>query len=348
MKIILKWIGISIVTLLVVCSIFLLITYTHNKYSVEKWLANPHPRGQLVNIGTHKLYATVKGMGSPTIILLAGGSAFSWGWWDIQDELAKTTRVISYDRSGYGWSEASPKAYSSKQVVTELHTLLQGLAIEPPYIVVGASMGGIYTKHFAKLYPEEVAAVVFVDPSAWDEKELRNPIYQQAVLKQSEKISLNEVTAKLGLFRFYADYLLSMHQVPEYLRSLGIEALSNSIQHKQFLKHFASLYRIDDRHYLNAPDGFPDIPVKVIIQDNEVTIKTAHKVGEINKTNPEQKVRAYLQAAKERQRKDYMTLSENSEWLIAEGSGHNIQFDRADLIIDTVNKMITKDNGNKR
>ncbi|WP_126456395.1 alpha/beta fold hydrolase [Sulfuriflexus mobilis] len=340
MKKFLKWIGITFVSLVILSGIFLVISYSYNKYTVQQWLKDPFSRGEMIDIGTHKLYAAVKGEGSPAVILIAGGNSFSWGWWDIQDELAKTTKVLTYDRAGYGWSEVSPEPYSSKQIVTELHTLLQKLAIDPPYIVVGASMGGIYTKHFAKLYPDEISGAVFVDPSARDEKKLRDPKYQQGVLRQSKKISRNEISAKLGLFRFYADYLLRMHKVPEFQRAFGVEALSNPIQHKQFSKHFSSLYRIDGNHYLNAPTGFPNVPVKVIVQDNEVTIKYAYEVDEINKGNPEQKVRAYLKAAKERQRQNYMTLSSNSEWVLAKGSGHNIQFDRPDLVISSVNKII--------
>ncbi len=48
-----------------------------------------------------------------------------------------------------------------------------------------------------------------------------------------------------------------------------------------FQRHFASLYKIDDNHYLNAPDDFPDIPVKVIVQDNEITIRDAIRNKEI-------------------------------------------------------------------
>jgi len=192
MKKFLKWTGIISVSLVILSGIFLLISYSYNKYAVEKWRENPKPPGQMINIGTYKLYATVKGGGSPAVILLPGEGAFSWGWWDIQDELAKTTKVVTYDRAGFGWSEASPEPYSSKQIVTELHALLQRLDIDPPYIVVRASMGGIYTKHFAKLYPKEVSGVVFIDPSAEEEEKLRDPKNQQAALKGSKKISRNE------------------------------------------------------------------------------------------------------------------------------------------------------------
>ncbi|MCW8814487.1 MAG: alpha/beta hydrolase, partial [Chlorobium sp.] len=144
MKRVFKKPGIVIGIFLVTVSLLLLSLFWYNSREVANWLNNPRPRGQLISIGSHKLYTTVKGEGSPTVILLPGMNAFSWGWWGIQDEISRTTMVITYDRAGYGWSEAAPEQYSSKQIVTELHTLLQRLQIDPPYILVGASMGGIY------------------------------------------------------------------------------------------------------------------------------------------------------------------------------------------------------------
>jgi len=333
-------IGIIIGLLLGTIALLLLTSFSYNKYTVNKWLKNPHPPGRLVSIGSHKLYTTVKGEGSPVVIILPGMNAFSWGWWEIQDEISKISKIVTYDRAGYAWSEASPEPYSSKQIVTELHTLLQRLKIEPPYILVGASMGGVYAKHFTKLYPSEVIGVVLADPSAWPERDIRDTAKQEAFALQSEKRSINEISAAFGVFRFFGRYLLRMLRIPELQMSLTLEALSNPIQHKNFQRHFASIYRIDDNHYLNAPEGFPDIPVKVIVQDNEITIRDAIRNKEIKGEKSEKKVREYLESTKERQRKDYMGLSENCQWILAEGSGHNVQYDRPDLIIKTISNLI--------
>ncbi len=340
MKRIFKKIGIIVVLLLVIVGLLSIASFSYNKYTVSKWLQNPHSTGRLVSIGSHKLYTTLKGEGSPAVIMLPGMNAFSWGWWEIQDEISKTSKVLTYDRAGYGWSEASPEPYSSKQIVTELHTLLQRLKIEPPYILLGASMGGVYATYFTKLYPSEVVGVVLADPSAPDEEKLRNPKIQQSVLRGREKLTINEIGAAFGVFRFFGRYLLRMHRIPDFQMSLALEALSNPIQHKNFQRHFASLYKIDDNHYLNAPDGFPDVPVKVIVQDTEITIRDAIRYKEIKGEKSEKKAREYLISTKERQRKDYMELSANCKWILAEGSGHNIQFDRPDLIVKTINDLI--------
>jgi len=312
--------------------------YNHNE--VERWLKNPQPPGQLISVGSHNLYTTVKGEGSPTVIILPGMNAFSWGWWGIQDEIAKTTRVVTYDRAGYGWSEAGPEPYSSKQIATELHTLLQRLQIDPPCILVGASMGGVYAKHYAKLYPDDVAGVIFADPSAWDETDLRSKAKQDAVAAQRESRTFNEVFASFGGFRFFGSYFLRMHRIPDSVMPLVLEALSNPEQHKNFQRHFAALYRVDDSHFLKAPEGFPQIPVKVIVQDSDVTVGDAVRYQEIKGDASEKKARQYLQSVRQRQREEYMGLSSDSQWIMAEGSGHNIQHERPDLLMQVIRDMI--------
>ena len=71
-----------------------------------------------------KMHIHCTGEGSPTVILISGLDDFSITWSQVQPEIAKTTRVCSYDRAGLGWSEASPSPRTSENMVKELHTLL--------------------------------------------------------------------------------------------------------------------------------------------------------------------------------------------------------------------------------
>jgi pimeloyl-ACP methyl ester carboxylesterase len=48
-------------------------------------------------------------------------------------------------------------------VVAELHETLKKVGIAPPYVLVGHSLGGLYTSLFARLYPDEIAGLVWVD-----------------------------------------------------------------------------------------------------------------------------------------------------------------------------------------
>jgi pimeloyl-ACP methyl ester carboxylesterase len=65
----------------------------------------------------------------------------AWGW--VQPEVAKTTRVCTYDRAGMGWSEASPEPRVAREYAKELHTLLANANETGPYVLVGHSMGGL-------------------------------------------------------------------------------------------------------------------------------------------------------------------------------------------------------------
>ena len=90
------------------------------------------------------------GKGRPIVVLVGGLDDFSITWSLVQPEIAKTTRVCSYDRAGLGWSEASPALRTSENMVNELHTLLLNAKIESPYLMVGHSFGGALEYKFTQ------------------------------------------------------------------------------------------------------------------------------------------------------------------------------------------------------
>jgi pimeloyl-ACP methyl ester carboxylesterase len=122
------------------------------------------PPGQLVDVGGRKLHIHCSGSGAPTVILEAGASSFSIDWNLVQPEIAKTNRVCSYDRAQMGWSDPGPLD-SADNIVQDLRTLLPAANEKGPYVLVGASMGGIYVRVFQMRYPEDVVGMVLVDPT---------------------------------------------------------------------------------------------------------------------------------------------------------------------------------------
>jgi pimeloyl-ACP methyl ester carboxylesterase len=129
------------------------------------------PPGQLVDVGGHHLHLNVKGeaKGSPTIILEAGMASISsnWGW--VQRELAKTTRVVAYDRASLGWSDVGEKPLDAAKSARELHKALEQAGIQAPYVLAGHSYGGLVVRMFTDLYPDEVVGIVLVDSSHPDQ-----------------------------------------------------------------------------------------------------------------------------------------------------------------------------------
>jgi pimeloyl-ACP methyl ester carboxylesterase len=119
--------------------------------------------GQLVDLGGWRIHLNCTGQDSasqPTVILEAGAGGFSVDWSLVQSEVARFARVCSYDRAGLGWSDLGPRPRTLRQVVWELHTLLEKPAVRPPYLLVGHSYGGILARLYAFTYPSEVVGIV--------------------------------------------------------------------------------------------------------------------------------------------------------------------------------------------
>lgn len=131
-------------------------------YNVEWYL---HPK-RLVDIGGRRLNIICTGTGSPTVILEAGLVADSTAWRLVQPAISRTTRVCSYDRAGLGFSDPAASPRDAAAIVGDLHALLRRAEIGPPYVLVGWSSGGLYTRLYQYRYPNEVVGLVEVDPDS--------------------------------------------------------------------------------------------------------------------------------------------------------------------------------------
>lgn len=123
----------------------------------------PDPPGKLLTLGGRKMHLHCTGAGSPTVILEAGASSFSLDWSLVQPEIAKSNRVCSYDRARLGWSDPGGPE-TAANFVQDLKSLLTAAKEDGPFIMVGASMGGVYVRLFQLRYPGQVAGMVLVDP----------------------------------------------------------------------------------------------------------------------------------------------------------------------------------------
>ncbi|HEY3161452.1 MAG TPA: alpha/beta fold hydrolase [Vicinamibacterales bacterium] len=125
-------------------------------------LLTPAP---LVNVGSHRLHIRCAGDGGPAVIFDAalGGSSLSWSL--VQPAIARITRACSYDRAGFGWSDAGPLPRTAGRIAGELHELLHAAAVPPPYVLVGHSYGGLVMRLFASRHADKVAGLVLIEPA---------------------------------------------------------------------------------------------------------------------------------------------------------------------------------------
>src|ERR1700730_10920245 len=125
--------------------------------------AAPKPPGKLVDLGGHKLHVNCTGKGNPTVVVENGLGDFSFGWILVQSKVATFTRICTYDRAGYAWSDPGPKPRTYAQLNLELHDALAKLDERGPLILVGHSFGGGVVRNYAAAYPGDVAGMVLVD-----------------------------------------------------------------------------------------------------------------------------------------------------------------------------------------
>ncbi len=130
--------------------------------------AQPEPPGKMVDLGGHRLHVDCRGAGSPTVILENGFEEFSFDWTLVQSGVAKTARVCTYDRAGYAWSDSGPAPRTFDQINLDLHRALAKLGEHGPFVFVGHSFGGPIVRNYARLYPSEVAGIVFVEAVSED------------------------------------------------------------------------------------------------------------------------------------------------------------------------------------
>ncbi|OUS73046.1 hypothetical protein B1748_23870 [Paenibacillus sp. MY03] len=122
--------------------------------------------GRLVDIGGRQIHLNCKGQGTPLVVLEAGAdTSGSPLWQPVQEQVARFTRVCSYDRAGIMWSDPAKGRRNSRAIAEDLHKVLRAANEQPPYVLVGASMGGPYVMTFTKYYRKEVAGMVLVDAS---------------------------------------------------------------------------------------------------------------------------------------------------------------------------------------
>lgn len=287
---------------------------------------NPAP-SKLVDVGGYRMHIHCIGEGSPTVVMEAGLNDFSLQWSAVHAEIGQFAKVCVYDRAGFGWSEVSPHPRTMTTMVNELHTLLQNAEVEAPYVMVGHSFGGILVREFAHLYPDEVTGMVLVD-SAHEHHFVRIPAF--ATLTQA-MASQFKLFATLNSFGIMA---LSPAQIParglegaapeQYRTLLATTDYFNAamIESSSFLAEYGNgstrkLKSLGDLPLIVLTRGLPDSLPILSEQENAQYNATWHAL-----------------------QSELVGLSSNGRQVVAQNSGHYIQLDEPNLVIEAVRELI--------
>jgi pimeloyl-ACP methyl ester carboxylesterase len=274
------------------------------------------PPGQSYLVDGHQMRLDCTGSGSPTLVLDSGLGNDGLIWGGVQPVLAKTTRVCSYDRAGFGWSDALPPPRDADHIAAELHGLLISANVNGPIVLMGHSIAGIYIRDYATRYPDKVAGLIFVDGST--PLQNRNPAF-----------AANGGNGPPPWFGMLLMKAASAAGIPRLFgacsRSLpGFGARAAKLQAEDQCHHpFAAIdreaknfERSGEQTVHTGPYG--TLPILILSQD---PAKAA------SEGLPTEIAKAWNQM-----QEDLKRLSTRSRRIIARGSSHYVQLDRTELL----------------
>ncbi len=317
-----KWRRITelvLLSLVVLVCVFLAGSTIYNAAALRYYRAIYPAPGKIYSVNGHDMHLYCTGEGSPTIILDAGLGADSLAWGKVQPELSKTTRVCSYDRAGFGWSTPQPGPRDADSVVSQLHALLQQAGVRRPIVLMGHSMAGIYIRGYATRYPQDVVGLIFVDGATPLQEDRASAELRAAMsIPRYEYYSLVMISA-MGLER-PAGYCSPEPGSDEHNGKMTAELECGKLL-SEIWREYSSSQRSGEETINTGPYG--DLPVLIFSRDPQLDRKS---------TNLSPKLAPEASVWWDQEQENLKRLSTRSRRIIAKGSGHNIQIDRADLI----------------
>ncbi len=277
---------------------------------------------------------------SPAVALEAGIAASSLSWRLVQQPLSRETTVLSYDRTGFGWSEPAATPRSMEKLVDDLRRALDASGLPCPFVLAGHSFGGLLLRHFAAAHPRYVGSLVLIDPLEPFEW---HPLSEEQRRRLSRGVMLSRrgaFLARLGVVRLGLDLLLSGSKalpkllakvssgkgsvVPDRLvgeiRKLPPEIWPAVRAHWCLPRSFRTL-----AEYLERLPEHCALPIDAAaLREIPITVISASR-------SPDAVIEAHRRTA---------ALSRQGKHVVAEDSGHWVQLDRPDVIVREIRERL--------
>jgi len=316
----------GLLVLVILCLVFAGAGAIWNAWTIHRELAAVGVPGKLYEVDGRKMHLYCTGDGSPTILLETGLGDDLLIWGKNQPELSKLTRVCSYDRAGFGWSEARPGIRDSDAISRELYGLVTQAAIAKPFILMGHSIAGIHMRAYAARHPEDVAGIVFIDGST-PRQDLRFPKeLDREMNKYLLEMKFVKVADAVGLLRLMGQCNEVQPGFEAYAAWIKADSCHPS-QFTAFKRENAAVPASGDEALHTGPFG--NMPILIFSQDPDRAMAGL----------PE-KLGREMSADWNGMQEDLKKLSTRSRRIIANGSTHYVQVDRSELVNREVAKFL--------
>lgn len=261
----------------------------------------PAPLGRLVDVGGYRVHLYCTGQGSPTVFVTGGGYSVDWAL--VQPEVAKFTRICTYDPAGSAWSEPGPSATCPERV-TEIRKLLRAAGIPGPYVLTGLSVGATVARFYASRYPDEVAGMVMVDHA------FLNPGVSSAMSKPASTPGLDSPPVLI-------------EQTPLNLTTEDTSNFNN------LPPRIRALHRWAASHHPYPPAAPLAEGCVAAVGSATLGNMPLRVVSTLNDAPNYSKLQAEL-----------LALSTNSRQLIADESFHSVEIDQPDAVVSAIRQVV--------
>lgn len=282
--------------------------------------------GKLYEVDGYNMQLYCTGSGSPTLVLSTGLGDDSLIWAPLQPPLSRVTRVCSYDRAGFGWSDARPNVPDSVAIAEELHGLLLVAEITSPIVLLGHSISGVHIREFAARYRSSLAGMVFVDGSTPLQDPLFPPVYAEIDRQRRSEMPFTQFQMTIGWLRLRGQCSAIMR---------GFEAYAAWIRADSCIpEQVTATERELDAVHVSGEETvhtgpFGNLPILIFSRDPNV-----------RRTDMPADAARRGSLLWDHLQENLKRLSTRSRRIIARGSDHYIFIDRTQLVIDQVTRFI--------
>ncbi|MFO7882755.1 MAG: alpha/beta hydrolase [Kosmotogaceae bacterium] len=256
---ILKIMGIIIVIILVVVTILLIASFINHKNQLRKEAKEYPPPGSMVEVNNKNMHVYAEGEGDTTLVFMAGHGTsnptldFKPLWVRMTDKY----RIAVVEKSGYGWSETSNSPRDIDTILEETRKALEHSGENGPYVLFPHSMSGLEAIYWSQKYPDEVKAIIGLDPTTPGSIELIPE-------PNKTQLYLMYFISRIGLSRFMPE-----SEIGDNLPLMKSKELSEEDKNQYLAVFYRSAFT---RDMLNEVNYLKDNAE--IVAENEVSINT--------------------------------------------------------------------------
>ncbi len=344
----LRWLGRVVLGILILFVGLVAVGAIYQAIATAKDAQTYKPVDQMVDVNGVHMRLDCRGTGSPTVVLEAGAQSSSMVWVRVQDDVAKFTRVCSYDRPGYGWSDPVREELVPQRVAEMLHDLLAQAGEKPPYLMVAHSMGGVYVRTFTAAYSGEVAGMVLVDTSHENQavqmdqlapvEITESPEYIQAMNTQMTMLQLLPIAEPIGLLRAFKllDATAASYGFTEQEKAAF---LADSYRTGYFAAYLRELDMIEAYFKQGGkPNSLGDIPL-IVLSAELTTQRMSEQYPPSMRSKLTTEILQLQVDAMSGLQDDLAGLSTRGKHIIVPGTGHFIQLDAPEVVIDAIREV---------